>query len=431
MNVYTILMMAIFLTPLFTAAEDAITVEGDGLELVREYRIEGDRVELIYENTVLGNEINLRGDLGLMPLVLEVESSGVKKVIYLNRSLEVKYVSSDIEGITEVYPLIGAKFLVNTGFGGNCSDTFYQGKKLYSLEDDNTTEIGEEGFVNVLNSKENVIFYQAWDHIAGTVRSIKNYNIDGNIKTIYEKAEDDPALFGGYIETFEEDKDWFFISCPFIINTDFYPNERLATKVYDTFGNYIFSLREGSFVKTLPSFNRNVYYGSDSYICQICTRGEVIREEGSLSISFRGKKYLEVYDGIGNEIWSYETEDGMSRPEIFVSDSEEYIALISAPLGMINVFSLPTGEKRYDIADAFEVNDKYLSDGYISPDGTDIIANLYEHENGNTNYRLYIFNNGSRSSILYSSKKVCDFSVYGNRYLVFGIGEYLHIYKLK
>lgn len=32
------------------AYESPITVEGDGLELVREYRIEGDAYELVYED---------------------------------------------------------------------------------------------------------------------------------------------------------------------------------------------------------------------------------------------------------------------------------------------------------------------------------------------------------------------------------------------
>ena len=37
------------------AYESPITVSGDGLELVREYRIEGDQYELVYEDEELGD----------------------------------------------------------------------------------------------------------------------------------------------------------------------------------------------------------------------------------------------------------------------------------------------------------------------------------------------------------------------------------------
>lgn len=376
----TISVVLLTATPI-TGASD-ITVEGDGLELIAEYRLSGDAIERydVRENEMAA----LAGDFPFKLFYYGLSRVKSYFVIFDDNGLPASYKSVDSSnGVRERIKPLGNEgdYIKSTEF----IHALYLVKEIYDKDDNLLSSIEEPGAPVVTKSGELIAFLRPTEFShCGPARV---YRRNGDFVT----ECDFPV--GGNIVSFDKDKDWFIASDRSHINTGKYPNAARGTKIINENGDLVVTLNP-DVAGMVPSSNNKFLYGSDKYICQL---GEIcpLKVEGNDEWYERPKNHvnvLEVYDGEGNRLWSYEWPGkglgDASRSAIFVSDDESLIALYLHTLKRLLIFDLETGALDKEIGVFWDGNIEY--EAYISNDGAVIMVRRKDYIN-NTNRYIVIF----------------------------------------
>ncbi|MCP4231213.1 MAG: hypothetical protein GY771_13830 [bacterium] len=432
-------MKTIFLIPVFFAAsalayESPIAVEGDGLELVREYRIEGDQYELVYEDEELAEgTLDDTNDRTLFPFrdIERVwqEDKMVKKrphkVLVFDSTLSINKLTVDSDTWISNFRAFG-----NTGLYGykkhpvgdywgslswywvyDIEDGF-----LFKVEGDNVEIIYEDNGSSIITGPEYAIRGTRMDIFDTNGESIIGLDIPSDTTVPY---------FNGSITAYVKDKPWFLVRNFFDPQEKYETDVDVGTVILDYLGNEKFRLN--------PDITALRWYGSGSYICQLG------REYKPGSRKKYGNYILEVYDGSGGLLWDKEIATKIADFDFLVSDNEEYLCLItnfkkSTPSifsnrAGISAYELATGKLVYD-NDNIQMNERRLL--VISNDGRTVLLHSDYDEFGNGG--IYILKDGGVSAIIHPSKRPhridAQITPDGN-YLIVGVPSSAKVFRIK
>ncbi len=416
--------VVVLLTAFVITAASDITVEGDGLELIAEYELSGD---VIKRNDVRKEEIpTLAGNFPFKLFYYGLSRVKSYFVIFDDNGLPASYKCIDSSnGVPERIKPLGNEgdYIKSTEF----IHALYLVKEIYDKDDNLLSSIEEPGAPVVTKSGELIAFLKPTEFShCGPARV---YRRNGDFVT----ECDFPV--GGNIVSFDKDKDWFIASDPFNLHTIKYPDT--GTKIINENGDLAFTLNPGVAEMIRSSSMNKFLYGSDKYICQI---GEVcsVKVKGKLKYYKRPKENhvnaLEVYDGEGNRLWSYEWPGkglgDASRSAIFVSDDESLISLYMHSVKKLLVFDLETGIIKREIEAPFESNIAY--EAFISNDGGVIMVRHKKYIK-NTDRYIIIFSDDSYNyvNIPFSDSNfpTCKMSPDG-KFILAGTEDRINLYKV-
>jgi hypothetical protein len=339
-----------------TAAEDPITVEGAGLELVRDYVIIDETPELIYENEELSAEIEEEPER-LIPLVLyNVNEKPRSKLVYLDGRLELINVinAQYYKGFSykSIHPIADTGYYVQRS-GTSTAFTFHPAFNydVFRLSEGFITTV--TGFGVVFLIEENGTYWISNPSGKSLHEGLNVYDIEGNL---YGRIERE---FGSFILLYHKDKPWVFI-------TEI-KREYEGLGVYDLSNDQKYSF--GNLYRGWP------LYGSASYI--------VIKGEKE----YGGSVTIGVYNGACELIWDYELSDEEFRQvntRVKVSENEKYICLstenrIENALNWkldFKVLDISTGKEIYGVENAGIYN------GYVqsmSNDGLTLLVSQRDY----------------------------------------------------
>jgi hypothetical protein len=425
MSCFNVITAIPLLATALSAASD-ITVEGDGLELIAEYRLSGDVIERydVSENEMVA----LAGKFPFKSFYYGLSRVKSYFVIFDDNGLPVSYKWADSSnGVRERIQPLGDEgdYIKSTNF----VHALYLIKEIYDNDDNLLSSIEEPGPPIATESGELIAFLRPTEF---SYRGpAKVYRRNGDFVT----ECDFPV--GGNIVSFDKDKDWFIASDPFDFNT--ITSLYSGTKIINENGDLAFTLNPGVAEMVHSSSMNKFLYGSDRYICQI---GEICtyNVKGHFKWYERPKENhvnaLEVYDGEGNPLWSYEwAGEGFidaSGSKILVSDDESAIGLYLYNLRKLLIFDLETGALDKEIGVFWDGTPKY-NDAFISNDSETIAVRCPDRKAGLDRY-IVIFRDGSYSYIStprpdeYTLLR-CEVSADG-KYLLAAAEDGINLYKV-
>jgi hypothetical protein len=362
----SVLFTAVFI-PTVSASE--LIVEGDGLELITEYKITDDGYEEVYRNEEL-----LKGEIlndDLTPFVLKGLSDGTEPfdvLIYLGNRFEIKtIIRGETDEACRFYP-VGNEgiYIKDTGFYMGPLSSGFKIKRIYSLDKGLLFDIDSEGSIQVFPSGERFITRE-YRFRSNEYSDIYAYDVRDGL--VYALSEARPRVY----EAIDKDKDWSLFNDT--SERDWYRGQEMieGTWVIDEKGHCKFQLNAGSYcLKNYSAGRGKATYGSDNYICQIANLPEnaTVDEKGSTTVSY--DTFLEVYSGRGNLLWDYELPNSCNVGRIFLSDNEEYLCLLLGRNEKLVVFKTAFGERVYELTDLFL--GQLMEGGMISDDGNVIMV---------------------------------------------------------
>jgi hypothetical protein len=424
-NVITV--VALLATALPAASE--ITVEGDGLELIAEYELSGDVIE---RNDVRKEEIAALAGNFPFKLFYYYGLSRDKSyfVVFDDSGIPVsfKYADNSDNEWERITPLGDeGDYVKSTNF----IHDQYLLQEIYDKDDNLITSIEEFGSPVITKSGSLTAFKRRLD--LDVYLPPRIYRSNGDFV-----AECDFPVNGKNIVPFDKDKDWFIASDPFVIDIDKYPNAERGTKIINENGELAFTLNPDVAGMVLSSSSNKFLYGSDEYICQI---GEIctLIVEGNREWYERPDNHvnvLEVYDGGGNPLWSYEwVGEGFADAfgsKILVSDDESVIGLYLYNLGKLLIFNLETGAIDKEIGVFWDGTPNY-NDAFISNDSETIAVRCADRKAGLDRY-IVIFRDGSYSYI--STPRPDDYTLLrcevsaDGKYMLLAVEDGINLYKV-
>jgi hypothetical protein len=396
--------------PIVTSSEDPITVEGDGLELVRDYTIIDEKFELVYENEELSAELEGEQER-LIPLVLyNFKERPWSKLVYLNGKLELKKVINGQDGFGGVGKSINP--IADTGYyvkrsGTTTEFAFYPAFKydVIGLSEGYITTV--TGFGVVFLIEENEVYWISNPSGKSLFKELNVYDIEGNLRGRIEREHDSLIL------PYHKDKPWIIISG--------------TRRGYGGLG--VYDLSE-NLIYTFDGISRGwPLYGSASYIA--------IKSEKEHSES----KIISVYNGACELMWDYklsEEEHRRANTRIKVSENEKYICiftenrlkgLLDWKLGF-KVLDIATGEEIYGVENA-GVNNGYIQS--LSNDGLKLL--VYQRDYPLVRYsKLLLINNGKtigEVSTHPDDGKIEGYLTPDGKYLIAGVPARIKVFKIK
>jgi hypothetical protein len=419
----TITTIVLLTQPAVTAAPD-MTVEGDGLELIAEYDLTGDTAE----RTVVDEAemAKLEGKFPFKTFYYGLSGDKSYFVIFDDNGLTISYKLADSSNeVPERIQPLGDEgdYIKSTNF----VHARYLLKEIYDKDDNLLSAIEEPGTPTVTESGKLIAFLRPTEF--SHCGPAKVYRRNGDFVT------ECGFPVGGNIVPFDKNKDWFIASDPFNDHTITYSDT--GTKVIDENGDLAFTLNPGVAEMVRSSSMNKFLYGSDKYICQI---GEIsaLKIKGNLKYYKRPEEKhvnkLEVYDGEGNPLWSYEwIGEGFGDAfgsKIFVSDDESLIGLYMHSVKKLLVFDLETGFLEREIGVFWEGDVGF--EAYISNDGGVILIGFEDRINNTNGYVvIYPDDSYSRVNIPFSDS---DFPTYkmnpDGKFILAGTEDRLNLYKV-
>lgn len=405
----------LIISAITTAAEDPLIVDGDGLELVREYEIVGETFELVYENEELTAEIeDVPGRL--IPLVLYNFIGTLKsELVYLDGDLQIEKILSapDSYGLrwNYVHPIADTGYYVKT-YDPSSHENFYPDYK-YDIFDLDDTYIGSvEGFGVVFLIEENGNYLISNPGGKTLYKELNIYDLDGNLKGKIEREND------GFILLYRKDKPWVIISGT--------RRGYGGIEVYDMSDNLQYAFE--NITRGWP------LYGSASYTVIKSIR-ESPRSEPGYS-----RETIRVYNGTGELIWDYELPEEETRPpnlSVKVSENEKYICIVteskledlsSWKLGF-KILDIATGKKIYGVENT-GINKGYVKS--VSDDGSTLL--VYQRDYPLDGYsKLLIINNEKtigEVSTHPDNGKIEGHMTPDGKYLIAGIPARIKVFKI-
>lgn len=421
---YAKITIIIPLTLAAIAAASDITVEGDELGLIAEYKLCGDVIE---RNDINKDEMAaLAGDFPFEMFYYGLSGVNSYIVIFDDNGASVSYKRADSSSeVRERIQPLGDEgdYIKSTGF----IHGQYLVKEIYDKDDNLLSSIEEPGTPIVTKSGGLIAFLRPTEFSHRGPAKVYRRNGD------FVKECDFPV--GGNIVSFDKGKDWFITSDPFDFNT--ITSLYSGTKIVNEKGDLAFTLNPGVAEMVHSSSMNKFLYGSDRYICQI---GEICTHnvKGHFKWYERPRENhvnaLEVYDGEGNPLWSYEWAGGgfgdASGSKLFVSDDESLIVLYLRTMKKVLLFDLETGVLKREI-EVFWQGDMGF-EAYISNDGKVVIIGSFDRTNYAIRYVvIYADDSYAYIDIPFSGSDfpTCKMSPDGG-FILAGTGDNVNLYKV-
>jgi hypothetical protein len=426
-------LLAVLLTTVFipTASASDLTVEGDGLELVTEYKITDDGYETVYRDEESFKEDILNDDL--TPFVLRDKLFGSDVLVYFDDALDIVAVINGRGEQREFFPLgNNGLYIENGSFFFNMETAGFKEKKVYNLEGDLLATVPSRGaWVKTFPSGEMFVISRS-DWISGALDA---YDVQGN--HLYEMNFDENYPIGEAFGHFNKDKDWLLVADRWFLDREKHPDVRRGTRVFDEKGNLQFTLNPDVFcLHSGANVRGNVLYGSDTYIIQIASLADLTSTEGSSSERYVTNEYdqdiLEVYDGKGQLLWDYLIPGRSSDTHFFLSENEEFIVLFVRSKKDIVVFETDSGRELHRASNI--LGKGWIYDGYISNDGSTVAVSIFSDDPVDDLYTISIFDNNRKIGSIISTPeygRLNGFTTHDGEYLVAGIPSTVCVYKIK
>ncbi len=448
-------LIAVLSTTVFTPTVSAsdLIVEGDGLELIAEYKITDDGYETVYRDEELASAINLDSDS--TPFILEGKTHGPDRspdvLVYFDENLGVKHtVTGDPGEHCKLHPIgYNGAYVKETSYYHSGEDAGFRFKEVYGVDGSLVSTIASRGWVAPYRTTEKFIIANL-GYYNDKCYGLKVYNGQGDLLGYI----DDDYPLGMTIGPFDRDNDWFIAADRLNINKDAIMEKGVerGTKVFNEYGELEFTLNPNTVCwPGVANVRGNVFYGSGNYICQVGISAYIVKEEftkeqishmeqdrialESYRFLDRNETILEVYDGSGNELWSYLLPGPELEWYLAVSDNERYLSLVMGNNNQSLVFDMLTGKAVYEINDMFEVN-RAIYFGDVSNDGSvAIIVSEFFDNNRKGIFELSVYQEGIETSSITSnyddSGPISSFITPDGEYLVAGVPSTVCVYKIK
>jgi len=298
----------------------------------------------------------------------------VNSLIFLNERGEIIF--KDVASSGTFYPTTyfpardGSAYLTIEGVcrptGGDFLNAYPDTKKLYSSEGRLIWEKRAEGYPRISPNGDYVAVFFA----SGFEGRITLINKNGNASEVKGPA--------GPFHAISKEGDFLIVGEPTSVPSD-WPG---GTTIYSATGELITQLDPNFACRSAVRLEGDLnIYGSRKIIVQtgfFIKRETVVDPHGNsytVTDGLSSERGIQVYDGKGEKIWERKLGKGHPGLKFFVSDNEEYIALIPDLAAGITVFKSATGEIIRRIKTSkFPYT---INGGYISNDGN-IILLIYQ-----------------------------------------------------
>ncbi len=427
-----ILIIAISTAPIL-AYESPIIVEGDGLELVRKYRIEGDQYELVYEDEELAGECEFSEE-EYISLKTKINDTENDTLVFINRYLEVcKTLIGNNYSLTPFG--INGKYIKGHSGGENppyrplFDDQF---KDIYNFDD--TLLASDVIFGEIIPFPNSDYFCANFtpfiqsDFGDGTDRDILGIR-DAQSELVYQINGWDYPI-GKTIEPFDKDKNWVIVSDTKRVASPAYPGLIRGTRLFNEEGELYATLNPNIFRNTPTEENYgNAFYGSNNYICQLGQVSKLDTESDyydvyKISTTLR----IEVYDSLGQILW-YKQFPDTPYGSIFVSDGGQYI-LLAMDKGEAVIFELTSGKEIL----SFPIECRWIGGGYISDDSKIVTLTPEGRFSRYSGHYIGVYVDGVKTATVLSPYEDGILNAYmtpDGDYLIAGVPSCVKVLKIK
>jgi hypothetical protein len=290
----------------------------------------------------------------------------VNSLIFLNERGDIIFKDVALSGTfypTTYFPAgDGSAYLTIEGVcrptGGDFLNAYPDTKKLYSSEGRVIWEKRAEGYPRVSPNGDYVAVFFA----SGFEGRITLINKNGNTSEV-----EGPV---GPFHAISKEGDFLLVGEPTSVPSDW----RGGTTIYSATGELITHLDPNFACRSAVHLEGDLnIYGSRKIIVQtgfFIKRENVVEAHGNsytITDGLSSERGIQVYDGKGKKLWERKLGKGHPGLRFFVSDNEEYIALIPDLAAGITVFKSATGGIIRRIKTSkFPYT---INGGYISNDG--------------------------------------------------------------